>query len=270
MQPQPAAKNRAHKTRLRHKRFGYFARIILNRSPGPHPSPQRLILQPTTTHRAQGQSPVRIFVGSEAGQERAERVLIWSILKHRDLTRAYEIHIMKDLVGFNRRLWKTGFTNYRYAIPSFAGGAGRAIYNDVDQIYMADPAELFDYPMQGSAALSVDGRDTSVLLLDCAKMAEVWPLNLAQSGKPQHQAFRALRDAVDLWGPLPAAWNAHDDAYRDEQTKVLHFTTLQTQPWQPFPAEFKYSRHPHADIWLDLEAEADAAGFSPLVDENSA
>ena len=28
--------------------------------------------------------------------------------------------------------------------PHIAGGSGRAIYNDVDQVYLADPGELFD------------------------------------------------------------------------------------------------------------------------------
>jgi hypothetical protein len=269
MQPLPTAKNRAHKTRLHHRRFGYFARLILNRRPGIHPAPWRLVFPPARIELNDSRSTVRIFIGSEAGQARAERVLIWSILKHRDPTRAYEIHIMKDLMGFSRRFWKTGFTNYRYAIPHFAEGAGRAIYNDVDQVYLADPAELFDRPMQDGAALSVDGRDTSVMLLDCARMAAIWPINLAQSGKPQHQAFRALRDAADQWAPLPDAWNARDDAYRPRETKILHYTTLQTQPWRPFPNELNYSCHSHAAVWLALEAEADVAGFSPSITENS-
>ena len=45
---------------------------------------------------------------------------------------------MKDLAGFARRYWKTGFTSYRYAIPAFAGDYGRAIYNDFDQVYLVD------------------------------------------------------------------------------------------------------------------------------------
>ena len=50
--------------------------------------------------------------------------------------------MMKDLDGFDRRGWKTGFTNYRYAIPSLGGHKGRAIYNDVDQIYLGDQFSL--------------------------------------------------------------------------------------------------------------------------------
>jgi hypothetical protein len=82
---------------------------------------------------------VRIFVGTEPDQHRAERVLLWSIERHRDRARSYEIFLMKNLPGFDRRWWLTGFTNYRFAVPHLTGGSGRAIYNDVDQIYLTEP-----------------------------------------------------------------------------------------------------------------------------------
>ena len=86
---------------------------------------------------ASGYPPVRIFLGSEPAQHRAERVFLWSIERVRDPGRVYEIWLMKRLRGFRSAGWTTGFTNYRFAIPHFAGGAGRAIYNDVDQIYLS-------------------------------------------------------------------------------------------------------------------------------------
>ena len=43
---------------------------------------------------------------------------------------------------------------------------------------------------------------------------------------------------------------------------LLHFTALHTQPWKPFPNEFRYGDHAAADVWHDLEAEVDAAGFT--------
>ena len=64
--------------------------------------------------------PVRIFLGTEEGQYRAERVFVWSILQVRDPSRVYEIHLMKNVAGFDRRGWRTGFTCYRFAIPDFA------------------------------------------------------------------------------------------------------------------------------------------------------
>ena len=119
--------------------------------------------------------PVRIFVGTEPSQYRAERVLVWSIARHRDVRRRYEVHLLKDLAGIDRSHWATGFTNYRFAIPHLAGEGGRAIYNDVDQIYLRDPTELFDADMQGYGVLSTSPQETSVMLIDCGRMAQIWP-----------------------------------------------------------------------------------------------
>ena len=80
--------------------------------------------------------PVRIFLGTEEAQYRAERIFFWSIEKFRDPARTYEIHLMNNVAGFDRKGWRTGFTKYRFAIPDFAGRQGKAIYNDVDQIYL--------------------------------------------------------------------------------------------------------------------------------------
>lgn len=255
--------NPAFKTRLWHRRIGYFQRVLSGRPAGWRAQPTMAAFPPDADAIPDPKPPVRIFIGAEPGQNRAERVLVWSILKHRDPARAYEIHLMKDLGGFARRYWKTGFTNYRYAIPDFAGGAGRAIYNDCDQVYLADPAQMFDQPMNGAGVLSIDDRETSVMLLDCAQMIETWPANLARENRAMHREFRSLATASDdLWGQMPADWNARDGEYAPGQSKLLHFTTLHTQPWRPFQREFRYHDHPAADIWLGLEQEADAASFT--------
>jgi hypothetical protein len=201
-------------------------------------------------------------VGTEPAQHRAERVLLWSIMKLRDPSRVYEVHLMKDLAAFDRRHWKTGFTGYRYAIPALAGGHGRAIYNDVDQIYLGDPAELFDLDMKGAGMLSITERETSVMLLDCERMGRVWRLDQARTMR-LHKEFRTRTAAVPgLWGPLGGEWNARDFEYDSGRSKLLHFTTLHTQPWQPFPKQLKYEPHALAELWHGLEREADASGFT--------
>lgn len=260
MQPPSIVKNPDHKTPPSRRKIGYLTRLWRDRPDADRAAPA--LARFPATEPGGARPPVRIFIGTESGQARAERVLVWSILKHRDPTRDYEIYLMKRLEGFERRYWKTGFTNYRYAIPHLAGGEGRAIYNDADQIYLADPAELFDYPMEDAGVMDVDGRDTSVMLIDCARMADVWPDELARAEKAKHQEFRDLRDQQDMWRPIPMVWNARDDEYQDGQSKLLHFTTLQTQPWRPFPEEIRYSEHPDGDVWGRLEAEADRAGFT--------
>jgi mitochondrial fission protein ELM1 len=206
-------------------------------------------------------SPVRIFVGTEAVQFRAERVLLWSIERVRDPAREYEIHLLKDLVGFDRSLWLTGFTNYRYAIPELSGFVGRAIYNDVDQIYLDDPAKLFDTDMGNHGVLSIDDRDTSVMLIDCARLADTWNLRAARTAN-RRKLETPLRKRPGLWGRLDGAWNARDGEYSPQRSRLVHYTTIHAQPWRPQPRDYVYRGNSAAGIWLELERQADSAGFN--------
>jgi hypothetical protein len=188
--------------------------------------------------------------------------------KARDPSRRYEIHLMKDLIGFNRWWWTTGFTNYRLAIPYLAGGQGRAIYNDVDQIYLADPGELFDTPMEGYGFLAIGAEnrtggvpfDSSVMLIDCEKMNTLWTLAEAQSER-KSAMLNKVAAIPGLWGQLAPEWNARDAEYVPGKSKLIHYTKLKTQPWQPFPQLYDYRIAPEGEVWLDLERAADAAGF---------
>ncbi|MDN5849753.1 MAG: mitochondrial fission ELM1 family protein, partial [Nitrococcus sp.] len=232
------------------------------------PELERILFPATRDSADSGKPAVRIFVGTEAAQFRAERIFAWSIAKVRDPSRRYEIYLLKDLPGFDRRWWLTGFTAYRFAIPELAGGAGRAIYNDTDQIYLADPAELFDTAMQRHGFLSTQPRDTSVMLIDCARMIRVWTLQGARSLRRKQLEANALA-VPGLWGELDAAWNARDSEYTPGRSRLLHFTTLQTQPWLPFPEDYVYWRNPVGTVWLELERSADQAGYQPFDAANS-
>jgi hypothetical protein len=203
---------------------------------------------------------VRIFLGTEASQFRPERVLAWSVERVRDPGRVYEIHLMKEIAGFDRRAWTTGFTNYRFAIPDWAGRSGRAIYNDEDQLYLSDPALLFDADMQGHGFLAIAPRESSVMLIDCERMAGFWNLEAARRSSKKALLRRAI-DTPGLFGACDPHWNARDDEYREGRSHCLHYTTLHTQPWRPFPERFVYQDHPLAHLWHALEREADAAGF---------
>ena len=233
------------------------------RIPGVRARPERLVLGVRDGVSPNAKPPVHIFLGTEPAQYRAERIFVWSIERVRDPSRIYEIHLMKDLAGFRRIGWLTGFTNYRFAVPHFAGGAGRAIYNDVDQVYLADPAELFDADMGGHGVLTLlpGGRpDTSVMLIDCGRMAAVWSLEDAQRGRKNRLIAKA-RAAPGRAGPLAPEWNARDEEYTAGRSKLLHYTGLHTQPWRPFPDRFVYVRNPVGAVWHDLERAADEANY---------
>jgi hypothetical protein len=207
-----------------------------------------------------GKPPVRIFLGTQDEQYRAERVFFYSIEQVRDPARVYEIHVMKNLAGFARKGWRTGFTNYRFAIPDFAGRTGKAIYNDVDQIYTADPALLFDLELEGHGYLAVSASDTSVMLLDCARMAEWWNHETAMT-QSKGQLLAKVKEQPGLWGALDGGWNARDMEFVEGRSMLLHYTAMHTQPWHPFPRDYAYRPHPLGEVWCRLERAADAEGY---------
>ncbi len=222
--------------------------------------PTRVVLDVRPGVEPSGLPPVRIFLGTEEAQYRAERIFFYSIERVRDPSRVYEIHLMKNVVGFDRTKWRTGFTNYRYAIPEWAGGRGRAIYNDVDQIYLADPALLFDLEMGNHGYLAISAKDTSVMLIDCGRMVDLWNIATASTlGK--HALIDKPSSMPGLWGELDGHWNARDQEYVEGRTRCLHYTALHQQPWEPFPEVYSYHPNPLAYIWHDLERAADAAGY---------
>ena len=235
--------------------------LWMPRQPRQRAVPERIVLPVREGAEPSSKPPVRIFLGTEASQYRAERIFVWSIEQVRDPGRVYEIYLMKHLAGFNRRFWTTSFTNHRFAVPHFAGGAGRAIWNDVDQIYLADPGELFDLDLGGHGYLAISETETSVMLMDCARMLEVWPIDLVQSHVKKSLVARALE--VDaLYGRLAPEWNARDEEeYEEGRTRLLHYTTLHTQPWRPFPEAFFYQQNPVGHLFFDLEKSANETGF---------
>lgn len=229
------------------------------------PAPPATVLQPVRFDVLPGvmpadRPPVRIFLGTEPAQHRAERVFFHSLIRVRDPARVYEVYRMTRLPGFAQGRWRTGFTNFRFAIPDLAGRHGRAIYNDVDEIYLADPAPLFDLPMGEAGYLAITPADTAVMLIDCARMADVWTLERAQRlGKKTLLDLAAAKPG--LWAALPTQWHARDTEYRPGLTACLHYTALNLQPWHPTPEQYSYHPHPLGELWRDLEREADAQGY---------
>jgi len=105
----------------------YLPSFGISQDVGIRTQPECIVLGVREGVSPSAKPPVRIFLGTQLAQYRAERVFFWSVEQVRDPSREYEIYLMKELRGFNRRGWLTGFTNYRFAIPHFAGGSGKAI-----------------------------------------------------------------------------------------------------------------------------------------------
>ncbi len=255
------------KTHWYNRKLAHLLGTSVARNSGVRETLEVITLDVADGVKPSGKPPVRIYLGTEAAQHRAERVFIWSIMKVRDPSRVYEIYLMNDIKGIERNGWKTGFTNYRYGIPQFAGNTGRAIYNDVDQIYLSDPAELFDFEMGDAGVLAISVKENSVMLIDCEKMASHWTLQDVQKGL-KHDHFKSAMIANDLFGEMPGVWNNRDGEHDVSVTKCFHYTTLHTQPWRPFPNILRYQTSPHEKLWQDLEDEADEAGYLVFTKEN--
>jgi mitochondrial fission protein ELM1 len=203
---------------------------------------------------------VRIFLGTEPAQYRAERIFVYALEQVRNPDRRYEIYRMTGLPGFDQTGWRTGFTNYRFAIPDLAGRHGRALYNDVDQLYTADPAPLFDQPMGEHGYLALAPRETAVMLIDCERMHRCWNMKAATTiSKKKLHALAS--DIPGNFGILDAIWHARDLEYKHGESRLMHYTTLHLQPWRPLPAQYSYQIHPYAEIFLSLEEAADATGY---------
>ncbi|WP_145139395.1 mitochondrial fission ELM1 family protein [Pseudomonas duriflava] len=234
------------------------ARPAVTRSSIPVPQIQPIILN--ARPGAPERPAVRIFLGTEPAQHRAERIFVYALEQVRNPDRRYEIYRMTGLPGFDQRSWRTNFTNYRFAIPDLAGRQGRAIYNDVDQLYTDDPAALFDQPMGEHGYLALSPNDTAVMLIDCERMATCWNFDTARrDSKKSLHAQAAAKPGC--WGPLDPVWHARDLEYQHGVSKLLHYTTLHLQPWRPTPDQYSYQIHPYAEYFLSLEQTANATGY---------
>ncbi|MFQ5668590.1 MAG: hypothetical protein ACE5I7_19465, partial [Candidatus Binatia bacterium] len=102
--------------------------------------------------------------------------------------------------------------------------------------------------------------DSSVMLIDCGRMASVWTLEAAQRMRKETLLAKA-RAVPGLRGYLAPEWNARDQEYVPGRSKLLHWTILHTQPWRPAPRRFIYQHNPVGYVWFNLKRSADIAGY---------
>lgn len=143
------------------------------------------------------------------------------------------------------------FTPLRFTPPELMGYEGRAVVIDPDIFAVGDINELLNRDMQGKAIFcrSRSGKRpsesecmaTSVMLLDCAKLRH-W-----KAEEQFQQLFDYELDYADwiclhkedreMIGIFENSWNDLD--HLDENTKLLHNTKRQTQPWKTgLPVDF--------------------------------
>lgn len=140
------------------------------------------------------------------------------------------------------------FTLTRFMPPEHMRFEGRALVIDPDIFALADVRELLDRDMGGNAVRACrkkDAWDTSVMLLDCARLTH-WKIEdmLERLSKKEadYDTLMTLKEEASV-GELKRVWN-HLDTLTPE-TKMLHTTGRLTQPWKTgLPIDFTRNRMP--------------------------
>ncbi|PSB06374.1 hypothetical protein C7B62_23000 [Pleurocapsa sp. CCALA 161] len=177
------------------------------------------------------------------------------ILHLEDYPFLYEREGQSHLRGGKQVIWHNwdlqSFTPLRFLPPQLMNYQGRAIVIDPDIFALTDIYELLTRDMQGKAIFcrkifpADQSREpyygTSVMLLDCSKLTHwQWEKQIAEMFDFQrdYQPWTRLwMEAENSIGLLEEEWNHLDTL--NEQTKLLHNTRRETQPWKTgLPIDF--------------------------------
>lgn len=228
------------------------------------------------------QEPIRVFIGSGEASLLERKVAIYALQKN--TTRELDIYVFNGthnaielndqepvLAPLSLELKYhniTEFSLYRYLIPQLCNYQGRAIYIDSDTICLTDIGELLDTPLNGcdfgakKGAYKSRGADLwalSVMLIDCEQcrfQLDTYYQEIAQ-GLYSQTDFFCMSPSFLTRHPykiseLDPNWNVLD--YADQNTKLIHYTNLHTQPW-------KHPDHPYGKLWYIYFYEAIATGY---------
>ena len=225
---------------------------------------------------------IKVFIGSGEASRLERKVAIYSLRKHtqRPLDiyvfngthNAIELNDQKPVPApLSLRLKYqniTEFSLYRFLIPQICNYQGKAIWIDSDTVCLADIGELFDTPLNDYDFLAKPAAydhnapnlwGLSVMLIDCAKAhfdLETYYAQIEQ-GLYTYTDFSCMSPTFLAHHPfkvgsLDPAWNVFD--YHDVNTKLIHYTNLNTQPW-------KYPNHPYGELWFDYFQAARREGY---------
>lgn len=185
---------------------------------------------------------IRLFVGTSARNEDLEAEMVLEFTARLFCSSPLEITWMRQAKKGPWSGWassvnnRTPFSSFRWSIPAVCGYEGRAIYTDVDFLFMADIAELWQQPIPGVALVrNPTGKlSTSCILFDCAR---------AKGHVPDIDALRQMPDAhstmlnyfrahPELLAATDGNWDCADlKGYSlfDPAVKAVHFTRIETQ-----------------------------------------
>jgi hypothetical protein len=127
------------------------------------------------------------------------------------------------------------FTLSRFLPPEIMAFSGRALVIDPDILALGDVGDLLSLDLEGNAVAACRrdmGWETSVMLLDCAKLSH-WRIEDIMAGlrdlRVEYLDLMWLRDEPHVL-ELPGIWNSHDKI--GPGIRMLHMTRVHTQPWK--------------------------------------
>jgi len=223
--------------------------------------------------------PVRIFIGSSANGEDAKIEIAYEHSLRKNVSRDIDITWMRqtndhDSFWYTRatQRWSTPFSGYRWYIPEACEFKGRAIYTDCDMINYRDIAELFDTDMEDKPIAArkgnrFGGHEFCVMLFDCEKMEE-YTVPVARQRNLDtyhHRMINNFSGNDNLVKELDPRWNCLDgENYPLDEIHQLHFTKMNSQPWQPawFAGQSEEHRRPDVkQAFYTAFEEAVRAGY---------
>lgn len=223
-----------------------------------------------------GQWPIKVFVATTEAQMLATKVLEYSIKKHASgNVEVVPMHLCSVEIPKpkHEKNWpRTPFSFQRFIIPEVCQYKGRAIYLDSDMQVFTDIRALWEMDFQENALLSAadakeGGRKPqySVMLLDCEELT--WNIKeivqrLDDGSLTYESLMHKMSVAPTQSAAIPAFWNSLE-AYKEDETALLHYTEMTTQPWI-------YASHPLGYLWCRDFIEAIRSGFieESMLDEH--
>lgn len=191
---------------------------------------------------------IRLFIGAAANSIDLESQMVAEYSARKLCSLPLEITWMQQAAkgpyaGWNCGSGRTPFTHYRWSLPAMCGFEGKAIYTDVDFLFMADLAELWIQTVPGVFLAKVGKKGlhkTCCMLFDCAKAKGHVPdlPGLRKMADPQGTLFKYFTERPELYSGFEGDWNAIDvkgyDDIHDPRIKAIHYSRIETQPSVPY------------------------------------
>ena len=216
----------------------------------------------------------RIFVGTDRSQMIGVKVLEYSIRKHSsvDIQLSPMLELGLPEPSDPRQSQRTGFSFSRFAIPKLAGYRGKALYLDADMLVFKDLAELWNIPFEGAKVIIQDDlpdehvhaerigapkeriKQCAVMLLDCDRLR--WDPAEIIAGLGPSYTYEQLVYQLCILRPdeiayrIPFEWNSLE--HFDQNTRLIHYTDMYTQPWVSPENPFGYLWVAHLREMMDL------------------